>query len=120
MEQSDLEYFKDVLTRQMYQLLDQADHSIVNLMDMDSQAPDPLDRATFESGRNYELRIRDRESRLIRKIKSSLEDIANGVYGICESCGEEISIARLKARPVARHCIACKRKREAFEKVAGF
>ena len=120
MEQSELEYFKDVLTRQMYLLLDQADHSIVSLMDMDSQSPDPLDRATFESGRNYELRIRDRESRLIRKIKTSLEDIANGTYGICESCGEDISIARLKARPVARHCITCKRKMEAFEKVAGF
>ena len=120
MEQSNIEYFKDVLTQQMYRLLDKADHTIVNLLDMDSQSPDPLDRATFESGRNYELRIRDRESRLIRKIKESLEDIKNGTYGICESCGGDISIERLKARPVARHCIKCKRKMEAFEKVAGF
>jgi DnaK suppressor protein len=120
MNQSDLSYFKEVLIRQLDQLLDNANHSVINMMDLGSQAPDPLDRATIESGRNYELRIRDRESRLIRKIKNSLEDIANGSYGICELCGGDISIARLKARPVARHCITCKRKMEAYEKVAGF
>ena len=120
MDQSELEYFKEVLTLQIYQLFNNANHSVINLMDIGSQAPDLLDRATIESGRDYELRIRDRESRLIRKIQKSLEDIADGTYGICELCGEDISTARLKARPVARYCIICKRKMEAYEKVAGF
>lgn len=85
----------------------------------DSQA-DPLDRATTEQGRNYTLRIRDRESRLITKIKNCLRAINDGEYGICESCGEPIAFARLKARPVTSYCIGCKSKREKWEKAAGY
>lgn len=118
MDQLDQSHFREVLTRQMYQLLDNANHSVLNLMRIDSQASDPLDRVAVESGLDFELRIRDRESRLLRKIKRSLEDISNGTYGVCESCGGDISIERLKARPVARHCITCKSKMEAYEKAA--
>jgi DnaK suppressor protein len=63
--------------------------------------------------------MRDRESILIRKIKKSLEDIEDGVYGYCEECGDEIAIARLKARPVARRCIKCKTRQEQIEKMIG-
>ena len=63
------------------------------------------------------LRIRDRESMLIRKIRKSLADIDEGLYGVCESCGEDIAIERLKARPVTRHCIRCKTRIEAHEKL---
>ena len=80
---------------------------------------DPLDRATVESDRSRTLRIRDRESMLIKKIRQSLADIENGEYGICEDCGEDISIERLKARPVTSLCIGCKTKRESLEKQAG-
>ena len=81
--------------------------------------PDPLDRAVAESDRNWTLRIRDRESMLIKKIRNSLEAIENEEYGVCEDCGEDISIERLKARPVTSFCIRCKTKRESLEKLTG-
>jgi DnaK suppressor protein len=81
--------------------------------------PDPTDRAALEADRNFMLRIRDRESKLIKKIKQALERIDGGTYGICESCGEDISIKRLKARPVTTQCIDCKSKEEALEKALG-
>jgi DnaK suppressor protein len=65
------------------------------------------------------LRIRDREAKLIKKIREALERIENDTYGICESCGEDISIKRLKARPVTTQCIDCKSKEEALEKALG-
>ena len=77
------------------------------------------DRAALESDRNFMLRIRDREHKLIKKIKKALERIENGTFGICETCGEEISVKRLKARPVTSQCIECKSKEEALEKALG-
>jgi DnaK suppressor protein len=65
------------------------------------------------------LRIRDREAKLIKKIREALERIENDTYGVCESCGEDISIKRLKARPVTTQCIDCKSKEEALEKALG-
>jgi DnaK suppressor protein len=78
--------------------------------------PDPLDRASFESEQGTMLRIRDRESKLIRKIQKSLENLENGSFGICEMCEKEIAIERLKARPMTTHCIQCKTKMEALER----
>ena len=78
-----------------------------------------MDRATVESDRIWTLRIRDRESMLIKKIRQSLEDIETGEYGICEDCGEDITIERLKARPVTSFCIRCKTKRESVERLTG-
>jgi DnaK suppressor protein len=120
MTEEQLDIFRNLLLRQLKQLLSQADLTVVDLLDLDGTAADPLDRAALESERDYTLRIRDRESRLIKKIRQSLEDIDNGTYGICQMCGEDISIARLEARPVARHCIECKNKMEALERAAGF
>jgi DnaK suppressor protein len=85
----------------------------------DDNLPDPTDRAALESDRNFMLRIRDRERKLIVKIKEAIERIDSGTYGICEMCGEEISEARLKARPVTTLCIECKRKQETEEKLRG-
>jgi DnaK suppressor protein len=65
------------------------------------------------------LRIRDREHKLIKKVKKALDRIENGTFGICEKCGEDISLKRLKARPVTTQCIDCKTKEEAFEKALG-
>jgi len=80
----------------------------------------PLDRASFESDRSTLLRIRDRESYLIRKIKKALDRLEDGTFGICEFCGKEISIERLKVRPVTLHCIKCKTEMERMEKVSGY
>ena len=80
---------------------------------------DPADRASAESDRAFTLRIRDRERRLIRKIQAALQRIDDGTYGLCEDCGEEISIARLKARPVTKLCINCKSRQEEGEDIRG-
>ena len=119
MEPKDLDYFKDLLTRWLDDLLSQADYTVSVLKDADDHLPDPLDRAVFDSERSYALRIRDRESTLIKKIRASLEDIEDGFYGICEDCGRNIAIERLKARPVARRCIRCKTRQEKRERLTG-
>ena len=89
------------------------------MLDSQGNLADPLDRVSVESERIWTLRIRDRESFLINKIRQSLEDIETGEYGICEDCGEDISIERLKARPVTSYCIRCKTKRESVERLTG-
>ena len=103
----------------MEELSDQADDTVEKLLDSHEHLADPLDRASAESDRTLTLRIRGRESMLIKKIRNSLEDIENGEYGICEDCGEDISIQRLKARPVTSFCIRCKTKRESIENLTG-
>ena len=119
MEEKDLEFFRNLLIQWMDELLNFADETVVGLSDSQEILADPVDRATVESDRIWTLRIRDRESKLITKIRQSLEDIENGEYGICEDCGEDISIERLKARPVTSFCIRCKTKRESVEKLTG-
>ena len=95
------------------------DSTIEELTDSNEVFADPADRATAESDRAFTLRIRDRERRLIRKIQSALQRIDDGTYGICDECGEEITIPRLKARPVTRLCINCKAKQEEDEHLRG-
>jgi DnaK suppressor protein len=119
MEEKDLEFFRKLLIQWMEELLNHAYETVEELLDSQENLADPLDRATVESDRIRTLRIRDRESMLIKKIRQSLKDIENGEYGICEDCGEDISIERLKARPVTSLCIGCKTKRESLEKQTG-
>ena len=119
MEEKDLEFFRNFLIQWMEELLNHAYETVEELLDSQENLADPLDRATVESDRIRTLRIRDRESMLIKKIRRSLKDIENGDYGICEDCGEDISIERLKARPVTSLCIGCKTKRESLEKQTG-
>ena len=80
---------------------------------------DVTDRATAESDRAFTLRLRDRERRLIKKIKEAIERIDDGTYGECVECGEDISVARMKARPVTTLCIKCKSRQEADEDLRG-
>jgi len=115
MEDKDKEFFRHLLTQWMEELLGHADNTIEGLLDSREKLPDPLDRAAADSERAWIMRIRDRRNMLIKKIENSLEAIANDEYGICEDCGDEISIGRLKARPVTSLCIRCKTKREAIE-----
>jgi DnaK suppressor protein len=117
MKEKDLKFFKELLTRWLDELRTHADSTMSGLRESDESLPDPLDRAVFDSERNFTLRIRDRENMLIRKIRKSLQDIEEKAYGICEECGEDIAIERLKARPVTGHCIRCKIRIEAREKL---
>ena len=119
MKDTDLEFFRHLLTDWMEELLAHTDNSVESLLDPRETLPDPLDRASAESDRAWTLRIRDRESMLIKKIEVSLEAIVSKEYGICEDCGEDIPIDRLRARPVTSFCIPCKTKRESVEKFAG-
>ena len=119
MKTKDIQYFKELLENQLQELLAQADDTVSGMTIPKENFPDPTDRASLEADRNFMLRIRDREHKLIKKIKLALERIDGGTFGICESCGEEISVARLKARPVTTQCIDCKTKEEALEKALG-
>jgi DnaK suppressor protein len=119
MKKKDLEYFKVFLTHRMEELLNQANSTVTDMHTPKGNFPDPTDRATYEADRNFELRIRDREHKLIKKVKEALERIDNGTYGICEGCGCDIAIERLKVRPVTTQCIDCKTKEEAMEKALG-
>ncbi|HID97333.1 MAG TPA: RNA polymerase-binding protein DksA [Thermodesulfobacteriaceae bacterium] len=119
MEQAQLDYFKKLLQAKLDELLDEADKTLVEMTDMDDHFPDPTDRASIESERSFELRIRDRERKLIKKIKKSLEMIEEGTYGECQECGEDIGTKRLEARPVTTLCIKCKSKQEQVEKARG-
>ncbi len=119
MKEEEVDFFKNHLTEKLVKLLHQADDAVNNLLERDDTPPDPLDRALIESEQSFSLRIRDRESKLIKKIRSALDKIDTGEYGICEVCEEDIALARLKARPVTTKCIDCKTKEEALEKVMG-
>ncbi len=119
MEQAQLEHFRKLLQGKLDELLGEADKTLEVMTDSDEHFPDPTDRATIESDRSFELRIRDRERKLIKKIRKALERIDDGSYGICEECGEDISFKRLEARPVATLCIECKSRQEKEEKARG-
>ena len=121
MEEKELDYFRQMLEDELALLLAKAEMTVTELMgDASDYEADPLDRATQDLSRNNIFRIRSRESRLIKKIRQSLQAIDDGSYGICEDCEEPISIERLKARPVTNYCITCKMRREALEKAIGY
>ena len=119
MKKKDRENFKKHLTQRLEDLLNQAGDTVSGMTETKENFPDPTDRAALEADRNFMLRIRDRESKLIKKIKAALKRIENDTYGICESCGDDITLKRLKARPVTTQCIECKSKEEALEKALG-
>jgi DnaK suppressor protein len=119
MKKKDLEYFRELLTERLHSLLTKASDTVSGMTDEKVSFPDPTDRAAMEADRNFLLRIRDRERRLIVKIREALDRIDKGTYGICETCGDDISIKRLKARPVTTQCIECKTREEARENALG-
>ncbi len=112
-----LEYFRSVLQEEMQSLLDEAGKTVSEMTADTTNFPDPNDRATQESDRTFELRIRDRERRLINKIHEALQRIDDGTFGTCDICGEEIGEGRLNARPVTTLCIDCKIEEERKEKL---
>jgi len=119
MNKKDLAYFHTLLNSQLQELQNRMNYSDIRKMTPLDEFQDVLDIASADTDQNLLLRIRERESRLISKIKKSLQRIKDGSYGICETCGEEIPVKRLKARPVTTQCINCKMKEEALERVSG-
>ena len=117
MEKKQLAEFRTLLQAQMADLLQDADKTVSGMTEEHINFPDPTDRASLESDRNFELRIRDRERRLINKIREALTRIDDGSFGQCESCEEEIGAERLRARPVTTLCIDCKTEQERQERI---
>jgi len=120
MEEDRLKYFGDILNKRLHTLLEEAGKTVTGMTtDGRGSLPDPTDQASLESDRNFLLRMRDRERKLISKINDALKKIEDGTFGICEHCGEEITDKRLQARPVTEYCIDCKKEMEAQEKSKG-
>lgn len=119
MNQEKIEYFRNLLQGQLDELLGEAERTVAGMTDSKENFPDPTDRAALESDRNFLLRIRDRERKLIGKIEEALGRIEDGSFGICESCGEDIGEERLVARPVTTLCFDCKKRQEAMERARG-
>lgn len=116
MDQTTLDTFKTLLHDQKRALLAQANHTVnQETSTVKEHLSDYADLATQESDQAFQLRIRDRERKLIKKIDQALERIDEGTFGLCECCGEEIGAERLKARPVTTFCIECKTKMEERE-----
>jgi DnaK suppressor protein len=118
-EANRLMFFREILQQKIAELLGDQMKTVSVMTNENDRVVDLNDQASMEVEKNYELRIRDRERRLILKMKEAIQRIDNGTYGICEDCGEEISEKRLIARPVAIRCIACKTKQEKIEKLKG-
>ena len=116
MNKEKLDFFRELLKGRLEELIAEAEKTAAGMTNDKDTFPDPTDRANLETDRNFLLRIRDRERKLILKIKDALARIEDGTFGICEECGDEISEERLKARPVTTLCIVCKTKAEEEEK----
>ena len=119
MNEPQVEHFRKILTDWKDQLMAKVDETVHHMQDEAANFPDPNDRASQESDFTMELRTRDRERKLIKKIDESLTALDNEEYGFCSSCGVEIGIRRLEARPTANECIDCKTLNEIKEKQYG-
>ena len=113
------DHFRELLLNWKRELMEEVDRTVHHMRDEAANFPDPNDRATQEEEFALELRTRDRERKLIKKIDESLIDLDNGDYGYCEICGVEIGIRRLEARPTATLCIDCKTLDEIKERHLG-
>jgi len=108
MSEAQKDHFRHILRQWKAELMEEVDRTVSHMKDEAANFPDPADRATQEEEFSLELRTRDRERKLIKKIDSTLDLIDNDDYGFCEACGVEIGIKRLEARPTATLCIDCK------------
>jgi DnaK suppressor protein len=113
-------YFKELLIQRLDELIAEANKTVSGFAVPKDVCSDFLDRACMESDADFSFRLKERESRLMKKIKAALEKLEDGDFGMCEECGKEISEERLKVRPMAVLCIKCKKKQEAAEKARGF
>jgi len=116
MNEKQREHFRNILMKWKSELMQEVDRTVTHMKDEAANFPDPADRATQEEEFSLELRTRDRERKLIKKIDSTMERIEQDDYGFCDACGVEIGIKRLEARPTANLCIDCKTLDEIKEK----
>jgi DnaK suppressor protein len=120
MNARETERFRRILAAQLEALVGQGERAVHEMADSEgggeAAIPDPNDRATAEERRNWALRLRDRDRRLIGKVQAALARLDAGTFGTCTSCGAHISAARLRARPVTDLCIACKTEAERVER----
>lgn len=116
MNENQLEHFRKILLNWKAELMEEVDRTVSHMKDEAANFPDPADRATQEEEFSLELRTRDRERKLIKKIDKTIDLIDNEDYGYCVTCGIEIGIQRLEARPTADQCIDCKTLDEIKEK----
>ena len=119
MNDAQKEHFEAILTNWKNELMIEVDRTVDHMRDDAADYPDPNDRASQESEFSLELRTRDRERKLLKKISESLSNLDSDDYGFCESCGIEIGVRRLEARPTADQCIDCKTLDEIREKQVG-
>ncbi len=116
MNEPQREHFRTILLGWKAELMEEVDRTVSHMKDEAANFPDPADRATQEEEFSLELRTRDRERKLIKKIDSTINLIDNDDYGYCDACGVDIGIKRLEARPTATQCIDCKTLDEIKEK----
>lgn len=116
MNEDQREHFKKILDAWRVQLRQEVDRTVMHMQDEAANFPDPVDRAAQEEEFSLELRTRDRERKLIKKIEKTLQLIEEDEFGFCKSCGIEIGIRRLEARPTADLCIECKTLSEIKER----
>lgn len=119
MNDAQVAHFRNILLTWKKELMEEVDRTVHHMQDDAANFPDPNDRATQESEFSMELRARDRERKLIKKIDEALGHLDDNEYGYCEACGVEIGVKRLEARPTATLCIDCKILDEIREKQMG-
>ena len=119
MSEAQIKHFTEILENWKMELMNEVDRTVDHMKDEAANFPDPADRATQEEEFSLELRTRDRERKLIKKIDESLEMISNGEYGYCEETGEEIGLARLEARPIATLCLDAQERWELRQRQMG-
>ncbi len=119
MNEAQKEHFRKILTAWRDQLRSEVDRTVGHMKSEAANFPDPVDRASQEEEFALELRARDRERKLIKKIEKTLQKLDNDDFGYCEQCGVEIGIKRLEARPTADLCVDCKSLAEIKEKQLG-
>ena len=116
MRKREVERYRSVLEEQLAALVGHGEDAVHEMVGEGEEIPDPNDRATVEEERNWSLRLRDRDRRLIGKIQDALDRLEAGTFGTCTRCGAAISAARLRARPVTDLCIECKTESERVER----
>jgi DnaK suppressor protein len=118
MNAAQLAFFRDLLSKQRQDLIDNASMTIDHLRDGEAEA-DPNDRATIEEENSIELRIRDRERKMLPRVEAALQRIDDGKYGFCEETGEPIGLPRLLARPTTIYSIEAQERHESRQRIQG-
>ncbi len=116
MSDGQIEHFRQILANWRLELMEEVDRTVHHMQDEATNFPDPADRATQEEEFSIELRTRDRERKLIKKINQTLDRLDQGDFGYCDTCGVEIGLRRLEARPTATQCVDCKALEEIKER----